>query len=730
MGQILTENEILEFLRKNTYLKNDEYISNILQLKGSSQKFLSNLFNKSEKKRSQRKRFLTSKIKTKLSRVDLLIVKSISENGTIYVSPPVWEESSATPLGKLLNAKDMKLKTTDKVLARIVSKIGYHVEEALVSFEAKIIHKIVPEKPKTTFALLNDDKLISIHGNQKKVIHIAKSDQKGLENGDILELQTDSQNSVQINKTLGKMGKDLLLCDLAILQHELPTKFKPETLVEASQLHKFENSNEISDLTHLPFITIDPETAKDHDDAIFVSLNETRSKKKVFNLLVAIADVAGLIKAGSSIDREAFERGNSTYLPEKVIPMLPEQLSNDLCSLKANAERACIIVKICLDSFGKKINHEFIRGRIRVKENLTYSEMQKAIDGETNQKTKPLFKPVIMPIWEAYRALVDNKKNNPLHLNFKEQKVCLSETVPKVRIITVKHLESHNIIEEFMVLANVCSAESLHANNVPSVYRVHEEPSEEKSSKLLDTLKSMNLSSPKSKVLSQKQLNSILNNNKDSRLTESLNLNILRSMPQAYYSRKNAGHFGLDLELYTHFTSPIRRYSDIIVHRALFIMHGWDKNKYHKAPDNDVLDHYAKHISQTERRSIAVERDTNDRYLAEYLKNDIGSVFKGRISSVTRFGLFVKLEEIGAEGLVPISSIGNEYYRMNETEQTIRGMDSGVVIKVGGEISVELKEASSITGKLRFSLLEYENQRFPMATKKPKKRRAFKKHRS
>ncbi len=458
----------------------------------------------------------------------------------------------------------------------------------------------------------------------------------------------------------------------------------------------------------LDLITIDPVDARDRDDAIYAEADTDPRNEGGFVLWVAIADVAHYVTPGSALDREARKRGNSSYFPDRVVPMLPDILSGDLCSLHEHVDRACMAVRMVIDGHGRKLSHRFTRGLMRSRASLNYGLVQAAMDGQETEVTAPLMEGVIRPLYAAYEALKKARAaRQPLDLDLPERKIILSEEGQVTSVAFAERFEAHRLIEEFMVLANVAAAEELVQLKRPLLFRVHEEPSPEKLDALREVAQASGFVLPKGQVLHTSQLNKLLAQAEGTEFDELLNISTLRSMTQAYYNPTNFGHFGLALQNYAHFTSPIRRYSDLIVHRALIAGHGWGDDGL-SAWDIENLDATAKQISDTERRSMMAERDTSDRYLAAYLADRVGAEFTGRISGVQRFGLFVRLDETGADGLVPIRSVGREYFHYDADTQTLTGSDTGQVIGLGQRVLVRLAEATPVTGGLMLDLLSID----------------------
>jgi ribonuclease R len=419
---------------------------------------------------------------------------------------------------------------------------------------------------------------------------------------------------------------------------------------------------------------------------------------------VAIADVAHYVTPGSALDRGAFKRGNSTYFPDRVAPMLPETLSADLCSLLEREERACLAVELVFDKSGKKLRHKFARGLMRSAAKLSYEEAQGAIDGKPSAKARPLLDPILKPLWAAYACVWEaREKRQPLEIDAPEHKIVFKDG----RVAGVKQrerFEAHKLIEEFMIQANVAAAETLEQKGRALIYRVHDRPSEEKIAALTDFLPTVNMSWAKGQTVTAGRFNRILSLAEDSPNRDIVNEVVLRTQAQAIYSPDNIGHFGLHLRSYAHFTSPIRRYADLIVHRALI--------KALKLGEDGItdkqetrLDEIAEHITQSERQSMAAERDAASRYIASFLADRVGADFEGRVTGVTRFGLFIRLNETQADGLAPISTLGAERWLHDEKAHALVGEQSGARFPLGMRVEVRLEEATPISGGLLFQVL-------------------------
>jgi ribonuclease R len=412
------------------------------------------------------------------------------------------------------------------------------------------------------------------------------------------------------------------------------------------------------------------------------------------------------VPPGSALDREALERGNSVYFPDRVVPMLPERISNDLCSLRPHEARPALAVRMVVGADGRKKRHAFHRVMMRSAAKLSYSQAQAAIDGRTDDVTGPLLDPVLRPLWAAYECVKKARDvREPLALDLPERKILLKEDGTVDRVLVPERLDAHRLIEEFMILANVAAAETLEKAGLPLVYRVHDEPSFEKMRTLSEVLASIGMKLPKQGALRPALFNRILRQVEGSEHQTFINEVVLRSQAQAEYAAENYGHFGLNLRRYAHFTSPIRRYADLLVHRALIRALKLGDDGLPAAITREELAEIGARISAAERRAMAAERETVDRLIAHHLADRIGATFDGRISGVTRAGLFIKLAETGADGFVPAATIGADYYRYDEARHALVGDRTGETYRLGDRVEVRLVEAAPVAGALRFELL-------------------------
>ena len=460
-----------------------------------------------------------------------------------------------------------------------------------------------------------------------------------------------------------------------------------------------------ADLRALPLVTNDGADARDFDDAVWAEPDPDRNNPGGWRLLVAIADVAWYVRPGDPLDKEACERGNSVYFPDRVVPMLPEALSNGWCSLVPNEDRPCLAAHLRIDADGNLLSHRFERAMMRSAARLTYTQVQEAREGRPDDDTDPLTDTVIAPLYGAYEALARARKGRGvLELDLAERRVVIGEDGAVVRVETRERFDSHKLIEEFMICANVAAAVGLEEGKRPCVYRVHDQPSRDKLEALHQFLDTLGIKFPRGQVVRAKDLNRILAKAEGRPDARMINEVVLRSQAQAVYDPANIGHFGLALRRYCHFTSPIRRYADLLIHRAL--IEGLGLGAGGQGGDVPDLARVSEHISATERRAAAAERDAVDRFTAGYLAEKVGAVFAGRINGVTRFGLFVTLDESGGDGLVPMSSLPDDYYVHDEKNHRLVGRSTRRAFHLGDAVEVRLAEANPITGGLILEMME------------------------
>jgi ribonuclease R len=508
----------------------------------------------------------------------------------------------------------------------------------------------------------------------------------------------------RVVETVGSVKSEHAMSLIALETHHIPHVFSPAALKEAEIAPRVRLSPPREDWRALPLVTIDPPDAKDHDDAVHAIPDPDPNNPGGFIITVAIADVAAYVHPGAAMDGQALERGNSVYFPDRVVPMLPERISNDLCSLVPHEDRPALAVRMVLSADGRKRSHKFHRVMMRSAAKLSYEQAQAAMDGRADETTEPLIDSVLKPLYAAHSVIkIERERRDPLDLDLPERKLVLDAEGRLKDVRWPERLEAHRLIEEFMILANVAAAETLEAARSPLLYRAHDAPSVEKLEDLIEFLRTIGVKLAKGERVRPSHFNGVLSRVRGHAVEALVNEVVLRAQAQAEYSHENYGHFGLNLRRYAHFTSPIRRYADLIVHRALI-------RALNLGPGglNDMrageLAQIAEHISAAERRAMAAERETVDRVIAAHLADRVGAVFTGRIAGVTRAGLFVKLSETGADGFVPAATLGDEYFRFEEATRALVGTRTKETFQLGGAVKVRLVEAAPFAGALRFEI--------------------------
>ena len=717
MTQIPSKSEILAFIADNPTQTAKRDIARAFGIKGAARIDLKRILKELEEAGKLTKRRSSYRDAEDLPPVAVLEILAPDADGDLFARPLEWTGQGAEPrVLMLLRSSDPALGAGDRILGRLtLDKTEDH------SHTARMIRRIGtnPMRILGVFRAGSEGgRVLPIDKGADKQWVVPAGATGGAKDGELVEAEQAGPKGrlglpkARIVARLGDPTAPRAVSLIAIHQHGIPDHFPDDAVAEADAAKPVGVKGR-KDLRDLPLITIDPWDARDHDDACFVEADEDPANAGGFIIWVAIADVAAYVKPNTALDNEARNRGNSTYFPDRVVPMLPDRLSGDLCSLHEGVDRACIAVAMRIDAQGQKIGHEFHRGLMKSVASLNYEEVQDAIDRQPNDKTAPLMQDIIRPIYAAYAALVKARAlRQPLELDLPERQIILNDDGKVTSVQFKERLDAHRLIEEFMVLANVAAAETLIAKKSPLLFRVHEEPNPDKLDALRDVAQASGLVLAKGQVLKTAHLNRLLIAARETEQSELINMATLRSMTQAYYSPDNLGHFGLALRSYAHFTSPIRRYSDLIVHRALIAAHGWGKDGL--SPwDIENLSDTAQKISDTERRSMAAERDTTDRYLAAFLSDRIGVEMGGRISGIAKFGVFVKLDETGADGMIPIRTLGREYFHYDADSQTLMGSDSGTLIRLGQRVTVKLIEAAPVTGGLIVELLTLDERNMP-----------------
>jgi ribonuclease R len=654
-----------------------------------------------------------------LPEVTVLEIFGEDPDGDLLGRPVEWTRDEAPPSVLIVPGKDepsRPLGRGERVLARIA-----RAKEGHAPYEGRVIKRLGASAHRVLGVLSRHNGRAGIEPIDRKSRHnlmVDEHDLGGAREGELVVAEPVAGRAygaprARIVERLGSMNEPKAVSLIAIHAHGIPTDFPRETVEEAVRAKPVTSLGGRTDLRSTPLITIDPEDARDHDDAVWAGPDTDPGNKGGHIVIVAIADVAHYVTNGSALDREAEKRGNSVYFPDRVVPMLPEELSADLCSLRENEDRPCLAVRMIFDVRGAKRRHEFVRGLMRSAARLTYQQAQAAFDERPDQKAAAIQDRVMRPLWAAYRTVsMARDERSPLDLDLPERRVIIGSDGRIQSIAFRERLESMRLIEELMIMANVAAAETLEQAKMPLIYRVHEEPSKEKLLAFSDYLRTISIPFAKGQVMKPAVFNRILDRARGTPHQEVINDVVLRTQAQAVYDTDNVGHFGLNLARYAHFTSPIRRYADLIVHRALIrARHLGDDG----LSDAQIarLKGVADHISMTERRAMAAERDSVDRYVAAYMQDRVGAVFRGRITGVTRFGLFLRLADTGAEGLLPMRSLGFDFFRHDEKRHALVGERTKKMYRLGETLTVRLAEAAPLTGGLRFELAEDEASPMP-----------------
>ncbi|MGR3635591.1 MAG: ribonuclease R [Shimia sp.] len=709
-----SKEEVLEWISENPTLTSKRDIAKAFGIKGAARIDLKRLLRELEAEGHLQKRAKTYRDPDKLPPVSVLQVTGPNDDGDLFARPLEWHGNGEAPtILVITRASDPALGQGDRILGRLTE-----VQDENHAYEGRLIRRI-GTNPRRVLGVFRKTaeggRILPIDKGDGKEWHVITEQVNGAKDGELVEAEQSGPKGrmglprAKVVARLGDPSAPKAVSLIAIHQHGIPDRFPDKVIAEADAT-KPAPLGKRDDLRDMPFVTIDPADARDHDDACWAHADDDPKNADGHVLWVAIADVAQYVRPDTALDGEARKRGNSSYFPDRVVPMLPDRLSGDLCSLHEGVPRAVIALRVQIDSKGKKIGHRFCRAMIRSIASLNYGEVQQAQDGHPNETCAGLMETVITPLYAAYDALtMARNERQPLALDLPERKIELNDAGEVTSVNFRDRFDAHKLIEEFMVLANVCAAETLIAKKSSLLFRVHEEPSPEKLDALRETAQTAGYNLAKGQVLQTRHLNQLLDAAAGSDDAELINISTLRSMTQAYYTPQNFGHFGLALRAYAHFTSPIRRYADLIVHRALVAAHGWGDDGL--TPEMaERMENTGTHISETERRSMLAERDTTDRYLAAYMSERIGNEFTGRISGIARFGVFVKLDETGADGLIPMRELGREYFHYDQETTTLIGSDTGIVIGLGQRVTARLKEAAPVTGGIALELISLDGE--------------------
>jgi len=648
-------------------------------------------------------------------KVTVLRVAAIDDGGTVWAVPEQWHAETPPPRLRVLErGRRGALGIGDRVLARTEEKGPGFIAHPMkkLARAAELVLGVI-KREGDRFWLSPVDK------RERRELFV--SDVKDAEPGDLVLCEVSGRpprTSVRVDAVLGDPFAPRSFSLIAIHKHGLRAEFSQDAIDEAHRVSKLP-LGEREDLTHLPIVAIDPEDARDHDDAIWAEADGDGG----WNAIVAIADVSFYVRPGSELDREARARGNSVYFPDRVVPMLPEELSADICSLKEGEDRAALACHLKIAKDGTLKSWRFSRAKVRIAANIAYEDAQAAVDAakeETVEVSSPvcfmppvegpvpraLVEEALKPLWGCWRALfAARQKRDPLELDLPERRVMLDEKGRITSIAPRDRLDAHRLVEDFMIAANVAAARALEAKKSAVMYRVHEPPSREKLVALKDYLKTFGIEFALGQVIKPGTFNRIIERLGDAEGREEVMEQLLRTQMQARYGPERLGHFGLALATYAHFTSPIRRYADLLVHRALVKAYKLGDGGL-PVGDEERFEQIGEQISMLERRAMEAERETIDRYVAAYLSDQVGQVVECRITGVQPFGFFATVEDLGGDGLLLAKDLGNEYFRYDEAARALVGDETGETYRVGQRLALRLAEANPISGSLRFELPE------------------------
>jgi ribonuclease R len=661
-----------------------------------------------------------------LPKVTVLRVADVDEGGNVWAVPERWEAEAPAPRLRVRERKRGQFGVGDRMLAR--------TEETGNGWTAHPM-KALAKASEQMLGVLREDNgrfwLTGVDKREKREVPV--SDTGGAVAGDLVLAEKAGRPpriTARVTERLGDPFAPKSFSLIAIHKLGIPTAFSPEALAEAERVAKQPLGDDREDLRHLPIVAIDPADARDHDDAVWAAPDDDPANAGGWRAVVAIADVSFYVRPGSELDREARSRGNSVYFPDRVVPMLPEILSADVCSLKQGEDRAAMACHLVVGKDGALKSWRFSRAVVRIAANIAYEDAQAVIDGKPLPfrggvgvgaasdglgETRPTPNPspegegldlvsILNPLWNCWHSLLAARNNRePLELDLPERRVVLDEQGRLLSVAPRERLDSMRLIEDYMIAANVAAAKALEAKKAPVMYRVHEPPAREKLAALKDYLETFGVPLALGQVIRPKTFNHLLDRVGDADFRPQVMEQVLRTQTQAYYAPENRGHFGLALGSYGHFTSPIRRYADLLVHRSLVAAYKLGPGAL--SPDEAAkMGVIGEAISGLERRAMEAERDTLDRYVAAYLSERVGEIVSARITGVKNFGFFATVEGVGGDGLVGVRDLGSEYFRYDEGLQTLTGEDSGDVYHLGQRLELKLAESNPVSGALRFEL--------------------------
>ncbi len=652
-------------------------------------------------------------------RVTVLKVVEVDDSGQVSGVPEEWQAEMPPPRIRIIErGKRSALGIGDRVLSRTEERGQGFVAHPLKKLErkAQLVLGVVRQEGERHW-------LRPVDKRERRELQI--TDLGDAQAGDLVLCEVAGRPprvSARVDAVLGDPFAPRSFSLIAIHKYDLAHEFSDAAIEEATRVSK-EPLGEREDLTHLPIVAIDPADARDHDDAIWAAPDAAADNPGGWKAIVAIADVSFYVRPGLALDREARSRGNSVYFPDRVVPMLPEELSADICSLKQGQMRAAMACHLKIAADGSVKSWRFTRAKICVAANIAYEGAQAAMDAAREERVEVssptcsmpdvegpvpqhLVEQALKPLWGCWRALLAARNaREPLELDLPERQVVLDEKGRITSVAPRERLDAHRLVEDYMIAANVAAARALESKKAPVMYRVHEPPSREKLVALKDYLSTFDMEFALGQVIKPGTFNRVIERLGDGDGRAEIMEQLLRTQMQARYGPERLGHFGLSLATYAHFTSPIRRYADLLVHRALV--------RFHKLGDGGLppgeeerFEEIGEHISMLERRAMQAERETVDRYVAAFLADKVGQIVDCRITGVQPFGFFATVVELGGDGLVPVSTLGQEYFRYDEPSQQLIGEQSGESYRLGQKIKLRIAEANPVSAGLRFELPE------------------------
>ncbi|OQP85554.1 ribonuclease R [Rhizobium rhizosphaerae] len=728
-GAVPPRDVLMRFLAENPERASKREIAKAFGLKGDQRVALKNLLRALEEDGLVEKKRKALVRPGALPPVTVLDITTRDHDGELIGRPAEWPEDAGVAPAVLIRqsqvAKTKGKQAVGGIGDRVVAKIFASKSATGPAYTARIV-KVLDRRRSANAALgvyrpmaSGGGRVLPIDKRGEELVIDEGAEGAAVE-GDLVEVEIERTGRfglarARVSNVIGSVASEKAISMIAIHAHGIPYIF-PDRVIEEAEAAGPASMVKREDWRSLPLVTIDPVDAKDHDDAVHAEPDPAPENEGGVIVTVAIADVSWYVRPRSALDQEALKRGNSVYFPDRVVPMLPERISNELCSLKENVDRPALAVRMRFAADGRKIGHSFHRIMMRSAAKLAYAQAQAAIDGNPDDKTGPLLEPILKPLWAAYAIIKRGRdRRQPLELDMPERKIVLKPDGRVDRVFVPERLDAHKLIEEMMIQANVAAAETLEAKRQALVYRVHDAPSLSKQEGLREFLNTLDISLMKGGNLRANHFNGILAKAEGKPYAQLVNEMVLRSQSQAVYSPENIGHFGLNLMKYAHFTSPIRRYADLIVHRALVGALGLGEGGITPA-EEAALDDIAAEISTFERRAMAAERDTIDRLIAHHLSAHVNEEFDGRVSGVTKSGLFISLPHYGADGFIPISTLGRDYFIYDEAHQALSGERSGLGFRLGDSVRVKLVEAVPLAGALRFEMVS-DGQPMPTATR-------------